>query len=64
MIFKPTEVGWRLGRADECAGLPDQVWDPVAGCADSIVAERRADGGAVEMFVLQRAEGPLDHEQG
>jgi type IV secretion system protein VirD4 len=114
MIFKPTEVGWRLGRADEprggelwvpwdrttgvigpqgsgktldllapallqapgvalvtltkvddlllsfavrsrddrpcvvldpfglAAGLPELVWDPVAGCADSMVAERRA----------------------
>ena len=24
------------------AGLPELVWDPVAGCADSMVAERRA----------------------
>ena len=114
MIFKPAEVGWRLGRADEPRGgelwvpwdrttgvigpqgsgktldllapalleapgaalvtltkvddlllsfavrsgddrpvrgagsvragrgLPELVWDPVAGCADSMVAERRA----------------------
>jgi type IV secretion system protein VirD4 len=114
MIFKPTEVGWRLGRAHEprggelwvpwdrttgvigrqgsgktfdlltpallgapeaalvtltkvddlllsvpvrsredrpcvvldpfglAAGLPELVWDPVAGCVDSMVAERRA----------------------
>jgi type IV secretion system protein VirD4 len=114
MIFKPAEVGWRLGQADEprggqlwvpwdrttgvigpqgsgktldllapalleapgaalvtltkvddlllsfpvrsgddrpcvvldpfglAAGLPELVWDPVAGCADSMVAERRA----------------------
>jgi type IV secretion system protein VirD4 len=24
------------------AGLPELVWDPVAGCVDSMVAERRA----------------------
>jgi type IV secretion system protein VirD4 len=114
MIFKPAEVGWRLGRAHEprggelwvpwdrtagvigpqgsgktldllapallgapgaalvtltkvddlllgfpvrsggdrpclvldpfglAAGLPELVWDPVAGCVDSMVAERRA----------------------
>ena len=24
------------------AGLPELIWDPVAGCADSMVAERRA----------------------
>jgi type IV secretion system protein VirD4 len=23
-------------------GLPELVWDPVAGCVDSMVAERRA----------------------
>ena len=25
------------------AGLPELMWDPVAGCADSMVAERRAE---------------------
>jgi type IV secretion system protein VirD4 len=36
---RPCVVLDPFGLAD---GLPELVWDPVAGCADSMVAERRA----------------------
>ncbi len=41
-------------------GLPELVWDPVAGCADSIVAERRAKAFTAGTIRASGAGGQSD----